>query len=129
MEEELESLKEMLVEHGGADRVVAIERAARTHMPPLDRRGEMALLLAELEGILVKAPKMVMTTMHMLGADTIRFTRDPETNGTAKYEQPIDGEDIEISARTLDIWSEHAARAHKVIAELRRVYDIRPDSA
>lgn len=129
MEEELESIKAMLAEHGGADRVVAIERYARTHMPPLDRREEMALLLNELEGILVEAPKMVMTTMHMLGADTIRFSKHPDADGRAIFEQPTDGEDIKISAETLERWGEHAAHAYKVIAELRRIYDIRPDSA
>ena len=128
MEDDLVWLKKLLAEYGGMDRVVAIERAAREQMPPLDTRAELAFLLDELEDILVHGFKVVATTMDMLEAESLHFLSDPgiDENDESITAGPALVDDVNslISKDTLNAWSNIASEASEILTELRRSYDL-----
>ena len=91
MEEDLAWLKALLIEHGGAELVVAIERAVREEMPPLDTRSELKLVFDELDTVLVQGFKTVTFTMRMLKANKLILREDPEAidlNGVTLGSKP-----------------------------------------
>lgn len=127
MEEDLAWLKALLIEHGGMELVVAIERAAREEMPPLDTRGEIGLVFNELEAILVHGFKTISYTMSMLEAEQLIFRADPSINGRedsvftrAARER---AERVVISRDDLGAWSKVAAEADSILREMRQRYD------
>ncbi len=128
MEEDLAWLKALLIEHGGVELVVAIERAAREEMPPLDTRGEIGLVFNELEAVLVHGFKTVTYTMNMLKAEGLVFRADPSTNGREDsvftHAARERAERIVISQDSLGVWSKVAAEADAILREMRQRYDL-----
>ena len=127
MDEDLAWLKALLVEHGGIELVVAIERTAREEMPPLDTRSELRLVLNELEAVLVHGFKTVAYTMGMLKAEKLIIRVDPSTNGRedsgitrAAQER---AESVVISQDSLHVWSKVAAEADAILREMRQRHD------
>jgi hypothetical protein len=127
MEEDLAWLKALLIEHGGIELVVAIERAGREELPPLDTRGELRLLLYELEAVLVHGFKTVAYTMGKLKAQKLVIRADPSTN--SREESVLSrgarerAEHVVISQDSLAEWSEIAAEAEAILKDMRLRYD------
>jgi len=123
MEEELSWLKLILVQYGGIDNVAAIERQALEAVPPLDAKGEIELLLAELEAILVEAPVMVQTTMDSLIAEELRFVPTVQEDSSRRDAESSAGE-VRLSRDTMGHWLESAREARAVISGLRMALNV-----
>lgn len=128
MEEDLDWLKALLIEHGGAELVIAIERAAREEMPPLDARSEMKIIFDELDALLVHGFKTVSYTMHMLKAKTLGIRQDLATidldNDTLIRASREGAESIIFSQDSLGEWGQLASEADIILREMRERYDL-----
>lgn len=127
MEEDLKWLKALLIEHGGAELVIAIEWAAREEMPPLDARGELKLLFDELDTVLVQGCKTVAFTMQMLKAKTLSMHEDLAAfdvdSGTSTQSLRKDAGGIVFSQDGLGEWNRLANEADVILKKMRRHYD------
>lgn len=129
MEEELLLLKRILIEYGGVEIVANFEATMREATPPPEVRSQVSYFLDELTAILVEAPFMVSTTMEMLGAQSLVFSRD-------ELDALSEGEEIQLSGslepvNTFSIrpnqvaaWDENAIKASEFIARFRETYDV-----
>lgn len=127
MEEDLNWLKALLIEHGGAELVVAIESAAREEMPPLDARGELKLLFDELDTVLVQGCRTVAFTMQMLKAKKLSIHEDLAAlnvdSGTFTRSLRKDAEGIVFSQDGLEEWIRLASKADFILKKMRQHYD------
>lgn len=128
MEEDLDWLKAVLIEHGGAELVIAVERAAREAMPPLDARSELKFLLDELEAVLVQGFEIVSFTMVMLKAKTLQIQEDigainAESGGVSEPRRK-DVKGVVFSKGALEEWGQFAHEARDILGTMRRRYDI-----
>lgn len=129
-EEFIRVLNGSLAEVGAVELGDQVRRAARSGEEEMDSRAHLSLLLDELESVLVDAPKMLKTTMAMLGAESLTLTTDPsdirfQSKGLRTLDAaPEDADGITITANTLQPLLGNAEKAAGMIAELRRrVYE------
>jgi len=82
-------------------------------------RQELALLLDELEAVLVDAPKMIELTLETLGASRLTFSADDLPSG-AVAASPITDGDVSITSDSLGVALQNAETASGILSELRR---------
>ncbi|UHS63468.1 hypothetical protein HRR99_18005 [Agrobacterium vaccinii] len=128
MEEDLGWLKAVLIEHGGIELVIAVERAAREAMPPIDARSELKLLLDELEAVLVQGFEIVSFTMGKLKAKTLQIQEDfgaiDAESGVVSETSRKDAKGVALSKGELEEWGQFAREASEILGIMRRRYDI-----
>jgi hypothetical protein len=119
----LRELQAALAQFDGAALSDQARRAARTRGAEPRSTDELASLLDELESVIVDAPRMLMTTMEMLGAERLTFSTDTSdirfTDGALREE--LDGtDDATITMESLRPALANAEEASEIIADLRR---------
>lgn len=127
----LTDLKATLIELGGVDLVAGVEREAREAMPRLEARAELILVLDEIEGVLVHAPKLAAATMERLGASSMAFIvdrSDPRASAEARGDRRTlrgpDGGETVMTVDMLGSWMENAAISSELIAQIRGRLDV-----
>lgn len=127
----LTDLKATLIELGGVDLVAGVEREAREAMPRLEARAELILLLDEIEGVLVHAPKLAVATMDRLGASSVAFIVDRSglrASAETRQDRPTargpGSDETVITIDMLGSWMENAAVSSELIAQIRERLDV-----
>lgn len=123
----LRTLEGGLVENGAAELVSLVRRAARETGDDADSRATLAILLDELESVVVDLPRMVGATFEKLGASRLIFMTDMDdvrfTERGVRAPRPGD-DDVEINSNILESLLGNAEEAGGLIAELkRRIYE------
>ncbi|WP_232281093.1 hypothetical protein [Novosphingobium nitrogenifigens] len=120
----LHALEAGLAEFGATELADQSRRAARDEGDEFDSRAMLALLLEEIESVLVDAPRMVSAAMKSLGAEQLAFSTDRRD---VRFNARGDGlvrliaikDDVTITMNTLQPLLGNAEQAAVLIAELR----------
>ena len=120
----LRVLEAGLSEVGAAELADQSRRAARDGGDEFDSRATLALLLDEIESVLVDAPRMLSATMGALGAERLTFSTDPSdvrfsARGDGLAREAARGADVGVTMNTLQPLLGNAEQAAGLIAELR----------